>query len=145
MPLQNQSHPPAQLLRTDREKIDRIKAATASDNINKAPDNPATNIIGKPIWYTILSIYAILLTFTGFVTFFYNNGFASRQEHIEQLDLITTPEELDLYTQMIASEVQNIEAINNMANQAFNVVLGSLLGFLSATLTTLEDTDESDF
>ncbi|MDJ1177443.1 hypothetical protein PJF56_01065 [Roseofilum sp. BLCC_M91] len=144
MPLPNPSHPPAKLLRTDLEKIDQIKAATEAEGIKQSKHNRPKNIVGKPIWYIILSIYAILLTFTGFVTFFHNNGFASRKEHIEQLDLIATPEELEIYRQMIDSEVENIGAINNMANQAFNVVLGSLLGFLSATLTTL-DSDENDF
>lgn len=142
MSLPNPSHPPARLLRTDLEKIDKTKFTTEPD---QAKNSRTQNIVGKPIWYVILSIYALLLTFTGFVTFFHNNGFASRKEHIAQLDLIATPEELEIYTQMIESEIQNIEAINTMANQAFNVVLGSLLGFLSATLTTLDDTDESNF
>jgi hypothetical protein len=91
-----------------------------------------------------LSIYALLLTSTGFVTFFYNNNFSSRSEHIEQLDQINTERELQIYEEMILAEVQNIKEVNNIANQAFNVVLGSLLGFLSATLTTLDPGENVD-
>lgn len=102
------------------------------------------NMVGRPIWYIILSIYALLLTSTGFVTFFYNNNFSSRNEHIEQLDQIKTERELQIYEEMILAEVQNIKDVNNIANQAFNVVLGSLLGFLSATLTTLSSDENVD-
>ncbi|HBR00291.1 hypothetical protein [Roseofilum sp. Belize Diploria] len=100
------------------------------------------NIVGQPTWYLILSIYALLLTSTGFVTFFYNNNFSLRNEHIEQLAQIKNSEELQIYEEMILAEVQNIKDVNNIANQAFNVVLGSLLGFLSATLTTLDANED---
>jgi len=65
-----------------------------------------------------------------------------RNEHIEQLAQIKNSEELQIYEEMILAEVQNIKDVNNIANQAFNVVLGSLLGFLSATLTTLDANED---
>jgi hypothetical protein len=69
------------------------------------------------------------------VTFFYNNGFASQEENIQNLNRMETEEQLELYTNLLKTEVNNMKNLNNIANQSFNVVLGSLLGFLSATLT----------
>ncbi|VXD14939.1 hypothetical protein PL8927_330065 [Planktothrix serta PCC 8927] len=104
-------------------------------------DQKKSSIVGSP-WYTILVIYSILLSFTGGVTFFYNNAFASREEHIKNLDLMKTSEQLDVYQELLEVEIQNMENVNNIANQSFNVILGSLLGFLSATLTTLSSKDD---
>ncbi|WP_228041630.1 hypothetical protein [Planktothrix mougeotii] len=100
-----------------------------------------SSIVGSP-WYTILVIYSILLSFTGGVTFFYNNAFASREENIKNLDSMKTSEQLATYKKLLEFEIKNMENVNNIANQSFNVILGSLLGFLSATLTTLSSKDD---
>ncbi|MBE9144303.1 hypothetical protein IQ236_13910 [Planktothrix mougeotii LEGE 06226] len=84
----------------------------------------------------------MLLSFTGGVTFFYNNAFASREENIKNLDSMKTSEQLATYKKLLEFEIKNMENVNNIANQSFNVILGSLLGFLSATLTTLSSKDD---
>lgn len=94
------------------------------------------------VWYIILVIYTILLSFTGGVTFFYNNTFGSREENIKNLDSMKTSEQLATYKKLLEFEIKNMENVNNIANQSFNVILGSLLGFLSATLTTLSSKDD---
>ncbi|MBP0029564.1 hypothetical protein PN466_21055 [Roseofilum reptotaenium CS-1145] len=139
---ENQSNEPSTRPPTDTEHEDEYSNNLINEVKTKAAIDP--NIVGQPIWYIILSIYAFLLTSTGFVTFFQNNNFSSRNEHIEQLNQIETSEELQIYEEMILAEVQNIKEVNNIANQAFNVVLGSLLGFLSGTLTTLDADEELD-
>jgi hypothetical protein len=118
-------------------KIKKNEPPHASKN------NSTDNIIGQPIWYVILSIYAVLLTGLGSVTFFYNNGFAGQEENVKNLNQMKTQEQLELYKKLLNMEVSNMNQINNIANQSFNVVLGSLLGFLSASLTA-DNTQKDD-
>jgi len=107
------------------------------------PTNQSKSTLkSRKIWYVILSVYAILLSFTGSVTFFYNHDFAAREENIKKLELMKTSEQFNLYKTLLTMETENMKNVNKIANQAFNVVLGSLLGFLAATFTN--ETSEND-
>ncbi|MBS0015766.1 MAG: hypothetical protein KFF72_05280 [Arthrospira sp. SH-MAG29] len=86
-------------------------------------------------WYVILCVYALLLSFTGGVAFFYNNGFYAKEENIKKMEMMKTSEQFNTYQLLLKMEIDNMKNINQIANQSFNVALGSLLGFLSATLT----------
>ncbi|CDM94100.1 hypothetical protein ARTHRO_11774 [Limnospira indica PCC 8005] len=41
-------------------------------------------------WYIIFCVYALLLSLTGGVTFFYNHGFYAREENIKKMEIMTT-------------------------------------------------------
>ncbi len=94
------------------------------------------------VWYVVLIMYLILLGSTAYVTFFDNNGFASRQDTAQKLAQITNEDQLAFFNELHENEVQNMEQINALATQSFNVVLGALLGFLSATVTILTGKEE---
>ncbi|MCI5116151.1 MAG: hypothetical protein D3921_03215 [Candidatus Electrothrix sp. AW1] len=94
------------------------------------------------VWYVVLIMYLILLGSTAYVTFFDNNGFASRQDTAQKLAQITNEDQLAFFNEIHENEVQNMEQINALATQSFNVVLGALLGFLSATVTILTGKEE---
>ncbi|MCI5224766.1 MAG: hypothetical protein D3924_19390 [Candidatus Electrothrix sp. AR4] len=89
-------------------------------------------------------MYAILLGSTAYITFFDNNGFASNEQNMEKLDMIETPEQLVLFEELLAMETSSMGSVNSLATQSFNVVLGALLGFLSATVTMLTGSEPSD-
>jgi hypothetical protein len=118
---------------SSKEDIKLNSPKKSSPDLTKT--DQTENVVGSSVWYIVLSVYTILLSFTGGVTFFYNNGFASQEENIQNLNRMETEEQLELYTNLLKTEVNNMKNLNNIANQSFNVVLGSLLGFLSATLT----------
>jgi hypothetical protein len=82
-------------------------------------------------------MYLILIGSTAYITFFDNNGFASHESNISYLKELGPGDELDLFKELVDDEVKSIDAINSLATQSFNVVLGALLGFLSATATML--------
>lgn len=94
------------------------------------------------VLYVVLIMYLILLGSTAYVTFFDNNGFASRQDTAQKLAQITNEDQLAFFNEIHENEVQNMEQINALATQSFNVVLGALLGFLSATVTILTGKEE---
>ncbi|MCT7979836.1 hypothetical protein [Laspinema olomoucense] len=110
--------------------------------INLRKNNKPDNKTGGFLWYTVLSMYAFLLIVTGSVTFLYNNGWASREENLKKIEAVRTPEQLAILTELLDLEVKNMNAVNNLASQSFNVVLGALLGFLSATVTALNKNAE---
>lgn len=105
---------------------------------DKTSSQTSKKVTKKTLWVLIVLTYTILLSFTGGVTFFYNNGFNSREENLKNLELMKSPEQFNVYKRLLKMETENMKSINNIANQSFNVVLGSLLGFLSATLTRLK-------
>ncbi|AMW27742.1 MULTISPECIES: hypothetical protein [Arthrospira] len=75
------------------------------------------------------------MSLTGGVTFFYNHGFSAREENIKKMEMMTTSEQFNTYQLLLKKERENMRNINQIANQSFNVALGSLLVFLSAHLT----------
>ncbi len=89
------------------------------------------------IWYVVLIMYMTLLGSTAYITFFDNNGFASQEKTMQKLAQITTEGQLALFEELHENEVKSMEQINSLATQSFNVVLGAMLGFLSATATIL--------
>lgn len=69
----------------------------------------------KTLWLLIVLTYAILLGFTGGVTFFYNNGFNSREENLKNLELMKSPEQFNVYKRLLKMETENMKSINNIA------------------------------
>jgi hypothetical protein len=89
------------------------------------------------VWYIVLFMYMVLVGSTSYITFFYNNGYAAQDEHIKKMEMCETPDQLKFFTELLEIEIKSMNNINALASQSFNVVLGALLGFLSASATMM--------
>lgn len=85
------------------------------------------------VWTAILSVYLLLFLATGYVAFFvkeYNPAIDLKPE--VYMD-IKDPETKTLFISTLKQEAETFQKKRELASQSFNVVLGALLGFLSAS------------
>ena len=85
------------------------------------------------VWAAILSVYLLLFVATGYVAFFvkeYNPAIDLKPE--VYMD-IKDPETKTLFISTLKQEAETFQKKRELASQSFNVVLGALLGFLSAS------------
>lgn len=92
-----------------------------------------SNGISSKVWGGILLVYLILFVATGYVAFFV-------KEYNPAIDLkpsvyadIEDPETKALIIDTLKQEADTHQKKRELASQSFNVVLGALLGFLSAS------------
>lgn len=86
-------------------------------------------------WYAILTTYMILFFVTGYINFFSNNYFATTPENIAKItDYYDSPEKMKFVEELLQDDAETYQDENSIASQAFNVVLGSIVSFLSATI-----------
>lgn len=97
-----------------------------------------------PLWSITLVVYVLLLCITGFLAFLlempknvggggqYNPAHAP----IEFLDRAAQNQETQRFVlETLRADSDSFQKKRNLASQSFNVVLGALLGFLSASAT----------
>jgi len=87
-------------------------------------------------WYAILTTYMTLFFVTGYINFFSNNYFATTPENIAKItDYYDSPEKMKFVEELLQDDAETYQDENSIASQAFNVVLGSIVSFLSATIS----------
>jgi uncharacterized membrane protein len=87
-------------------------------------------------WYAILTIYMGLFFITGYINFISDNHFSTTPEVIEKITKdYDEPEKMKFVEELVQEDAENYQEQNNIASQSFNVVLGSIVSFLAATMT----------
>lgn len=89
-------------------------------------------------WFVVLSVYILLFIGTGYLTFFYNNTYATNPTNMAQIRIFdpgdeAQKEKFDIVKDWIKRDNDGYNQVNQVASQAFNVVLGAILAFLAAT------------
>jgi predicted PurR-regulated permease PerM len=86
-------------------------------------------------WYMILMTYLFLFTLIGYTTFFYNNNFSTNSESFEKIVRdYGNNDKQKLVEKLLKLDAENSQSSNTLSSQAFNVVLGAIVSFLSSTL-----------
>jgi predicted PurR-regulated permease PerM len=131
----------------------------ADQDVNDTPDNPATppegagttdegtpsgvkvnvndnvTLARKAGWWGILIIYGVLFLTTGFMAFYARDVNPALQQGLQNVtsQMSNDTETKTVMLNMIQQEANEHNKKQSLALQSFNVVLGSLLGFLSAS------------
>jgi len=102
---------------------------------------------GVKVWSIVMAVYLSVFSYTGYIAFWpmeFNDPDYTIKKYIEiidQYDKNTTEGNRHDFKPVIEQLMQKSEeAANNMqslASQSFNIVLGSFLAFLSATVTMI--------
>ncbi|MCE9688126.1 MULTISPECIES: hypothetical protein [Shewanella] len=98
-----------------------------------AIENLNPKSLSKTVWAGILLVYLVLFVATGYVAFF-------EIDHNPTIDLnpslyadIQDPETKSLIIETLKQDTASHQKKRELASHSFNVVLGALLGFLSAS------------
>ncbi len=84
-------------------------------------------------WLIILLSYAVLLISMGYIAFFYLNFNPVTQIGPSEIDLLANENSKQLIEQALREESKAFQMKRDLAIQSFNIILGAVLGFLSAT------------
>ena len=99
---------------------------------------PSTDL-EKPslmIWFGILLIYLALFMATGYASFVKVDLY-SKYERYEHLSKVEDKETKAFLIEVLQKEESEHVERRNLASQSFHVVLGALLGFMSASAASL--------
>jgi predicted PurR-regulated permease PerM len=89
----------------------------------------------SPTWYTVLITYMTLFFVMGYITFFHNNDFATHPENFDKIIRdYDRPDKQLLVKKLLQDDANTFADQNTISSQAFNVVLGAIVSFLSSTL-----------
>ncbi|MDJ1171093.1 hypothetical protein PMG71_16815 [Roseofilum sp. BLCC_M154] len=89
----------------------------------------------SPTWYTILITYIVLFFVMGYITFFHNNDFITNPENFDKIIKEYDREEKQLLVkELLQDDANNFKEQNTISSQAFYIVLGAIVSFLSSTL-----------
>lgn len=98
-----------------------------------------SNDLEKPalmIWFGILVIYLALFIATGYVSFVKADIYAKSDRYERLLKLDDQETKTFLLEVLQKEESEHIDR-RNLAGQSFHVVLGALLGFMSASAASI--------
>ena len=90
-----------------------------------------------PLWLIILAIYLLLFFATGYIAFFQSDSPEANKLTTLPFQEVSEIQDKDAKQVRLDALKQDAEMFNKrreLATQSFNVVLGSLLGFLSASI-----------
>jgi len=109
------------------------------------------------IWMVLSIAYFLLFSYTGYLAFLTNNQYATNDKNFEIIsesigeqnaegdiplqkrfdgsgkEVSLTEGKAALVEDLLVRQAKNYESVNSLAAQSFNVVLGAILGFLSAS------------
>lgn len=86
-------------------------------------------------WYMILMSYLFLFTLIGYTTFFYNNNFSTNSGNFEKIVKdYGNNDKQKLVETLLKIDSDDSRSSNAISSQAFNVILGAIVSFLSSTL-----------
>ena len=92
----------------------------------------------KPIvtagWFSILVVYLVLFLGTGYIAFF-PKDFNPAHVKAEEINKFNSDEMKAFVIETLKQETSIFQKKRELASQSFNVVLGAILGFLSASAT----------
>ena len=91
-------------------------------------------ITRDPLWWGILAVYLLLFTSTGYISFFERDTNPALNANADALAAkLNDPSTKDFLIETLKDEADEHKKKDGLALQSFNIVLGSLLGFLSAS------------
>lgn len=89
----------------------------------------------SPTWYTVLITYMVLFFVMGYITFFHNNDFITNPENFDKIiKEYDRPDKQLLVKELLQDDANTFADENTISSQAFNVILGAIVSFLSSTL-----------
>jgi hypothetical protein len=113
--------------------MDEIKLNTDQDQ--SMEKDVSNRMPFSVIWVGIMVTYLLLFSLSGYIAFFqepYNPASNPSDRAVEMLKNDATREH---FMSALKQESEAFKARRDLASQSFNVVLGALLGFLSASAT----------
>ncbi len=93
-------------------------------------------------WIIILSAYALLLCSMGYIAFYQMSYNPVTAIGPEELDLLSNENSKELIEQALREEGKAFQMKRDLAIQSFNIILGAVLGFLSATAGVIKNGTE---
>jgi cytochrome c biogenesis protein CcdA len=115
-------------------------AESRQSEVGIMPDSgrPAETATGERttppvIWAGILIVYLLLFVSTGYVAFFVREYNPAIIVEPSVYMSIKDAEHKSLFINTLKQEAETFQKKRELASQSFNVVLGALLGFLSAS------------
>ena len=102
-----------------------------TDNVTKGQSVKAIVTTG---WFSILIIYLVLFLGTGYIAFF-PQDFNPAHVSAEEINKFDSEEMRTFVIETLKKETDIFAKKRDLAAQSFNVVLGAILGFLSASAT----------
>lgn len=120
---------------------ENVRAAEAAES----PAEQAAPVRGRnTLWWGILAVYLMLFAVTGYIAFFARDDNPALEERTdERVARISDEATKSFVIQTLQSEAADHQKKTDLASQSFNVVLGSLLGFLSASAVTRPSSGKS--
>ena len=107
---------------------------TPADEPPAAPARPRER---QTLWWGILAVYLFLFAVTGYIAFFARDINPALDKEADNFAARLTDEATrSFFIQTLQDEAADHKKKTELASQSFNVVLGSLLGFLSASAVT---------
>ncbi|MCI0394147.1 MAG: hypothetical protein L0332_22990 [Chloroflexi bacterium] len=94
----------------------------------------ATSLIRDTVWWVVFVAYLILFALTGFFTFVDRDANPALDQRLDALVAASSDATVkDLLIKALQDESSEHEKRSALAAQSFHIVLGALLGFLSAS------------
>lgn len=119
-----------------------------AENTQEAKENPQTTseqkseakrVKANTLWWGILSVYLLLFVVTGYLAFGLRDVNPALSQGTDQLAAKINDEQTKtLVLATLQQEAADHKKKDDLAAQSFNIVLGSLLGFLSASAVRKE-------
>ena len=113
------------------------RAATAAPKGAPPPSvkiDVSRRITRDPLWWGILAVYLMLFASTGYLAFFGHDVNPALNANADLLaSKLNDQTTKDFVIETLKDEANEHKKKDGLALQSFNIVLGSLLGFLSAS------------
>lgn len=113
----------------------RKKTNTEIQPTNTQGNEGTKYSVSVPIWIGILVVYGVLFFSTGYIAFIMEEFNPIRNFDSDLYRELHT-EAQAIYLDAHRAESETFNKKRELASQSFNVVLGALLGFLSASATS---------
>jgi hypothetical protein len=124
-----------------KAQSDAAAATTAAAGTDQAPGGlkvtaPKRRIVHSNLWWAILTVYLLLFLSTGFLAFIERDTNPVLKQNVSDLTQKLNDENTKSFIlNTLDDEADEHKKKDSLVLQSFNVVLGSLLGFLSASAT----------
>lgn len=116
---------------------EKEQTAPAKDDQAVINIAPMKNVQYDNLWWGILVVYLLLFLSTGFIAFFERDINPALDITSDNLAANLTDEATKSFVmETLRTEAAEHKKRADLASQSFNVVLGALLGFLSASAVT---------
>ncbi|MDE1460681.1 hypothetical protein [Spartinivicinus poritis] len=100
----------------------------AADESSKTPEKQTSS----KTWVWVLMAYLCLFVVTGYIAFIHQTPILHADEQQRIFSSIQDQESRTLISSLFKEEVANFKEKQSIATQSFHIILGGLMGFLSA-------------